>query len=90
MTTCNRCGKENQDHYKFCLGCGNEIKAAAAKPDARSVARDPIPMETARTMLPQEGASRAAAQSTISLAAAAPVSSVTAPESSLRTSVSVC
>lgn len=30
MITCNRCGKENQDHYKFCLGCGNEIKAAAA------------------------------------------------------------
>lgn len=25
MTVCNRCGKENQDHYKFCLGCGAEI-----------------------------------------------------------------
>ncbi|MDB4957210.1 MAG: domain containing protein [Myxococcales bacterium] len=25
MTTCNRCGKENQDHYKFCLGCGAEL-----------------------------------------------------------------
>jgi len=22
MIVCNRCGKENQDHYKFCLGCG--------------------------------------------------------------------
>lgn len=25
MTVCNRCGKENQDHYKFCLGCGAEL-----------------------------------------------------------------
>jgi len=28
MTVCNRCGKENQDHYKFCLGCGAELTAA--------------------------------------------------------------
>jgi hypothetical protein len=28
MTVCNRCGKENQDHYKFCLGCGAELVAA--------------------------------------------------------------
>ena len=25
MHVCNRCGKENQDHYKFCLGCGSEL-----------------------------------------------------------------
>ena len=31
MTVCNRCGKENQDHYKFCLGCGAELTAAAPK-----------------------------------------------------------
>jgi pSer/pThr/pTyr-binding forkhead associated (FHA) protein len=29
LITCNRCGKENQDHYKFCLGCGNELAKAA-------------------------------------------------------------
>src|SRR6188508_3100315 len=29
MTVCNRCGKENQDHYKFCLGCGAELTAPA-------------------------------------------------------------
>jgi pSer/pThr/pTyr-binding forkhead associated (FHA) protein len=28
LITCNRCGKENQDHYKFCLGCGNELAKA--------------------------------------------------------------
>jgi pSer/pThr/pTyr-binding forkhead associated (FHA) protein len=33
MTVCNRCGKENQDHYKFCLGCGAELpRDAAPKP----------------------------------------------------------
>lgn len=25
MISCPKCGKENQDHYKFCLGCGNEL-----------------------------------------------------------------
>ncbi|MBK9031193.1 MAG: FHA domain-containing protein [Myxococcales bacterium] len=33
MIVCNRCGKENQDHYKFCLGCGAEL-TAATKPEA--------------------------------------------------------
>ena len=32
MITCAKCGKENQDHYKFCLGCGAELpREAAAK-----------------------------------------------------------
>jgi pSer/pThr/pTyr-binding forkhead associated (FHA) protein len=30
VITCNRCGKENQDHYKFCLGCGSELAKPAA------------------------------------------------------------
>jgi len=34
MTVCNRCGKENQDHYKFCLGCGAELTGAPPKPVA--------------------------------------------------------
>lgn len=25
MIVCPRCGKDNQDHYKFCLGCGAEL-----------------------------------------------------------------
>ena len=28
MIVCQRCGKENQDHYKFCLGCGAEISGS--------------------------------------------------------------
>ncbi len=33
MITCLKCAKENQDHYKFCLGCGAELpRDAAPKP----------------------------------------------------------
>lgn len=33
MIVCGKCTKENQDHYKFCLGCGAELpKAAERKP----------------------------------------------------------
>jgi pSer/pThr/pTyr-binding forkhead associated (FHA) protein len=40
---CPRCSKENQDHYKFCLGCGAELPRDAAKKDfvARTSATDP-------------------------------------------------
>jgi len=42
LITCIRCGKENQDHYKFCLGCGNELaKAVPVAPAAAPSA--PIP-----------------------------------------------
>ncbi len=30
MIVCPRCTKENQDHYKFCLGCGAELPRNAA------------------------------------------------------------
>ena len=53
MITCSRCGKENQDHYKFCLGCGNEIK-----PLPKAAGREPAPIETARTILPPERTSQ--------------------------------
>ncbi len=36
MITCPKCSKDNQDHYKFCLGCGAELPreagAGAPKP----------------------------------------------------------
>lgn len=35
MITCPKCSKDNQDHYKFCLGCGAELpRDAAPKPFA--------------------------------------------------------
>lgn len=30
MITCPKCSKDNQDHYKFCLGCGAELPRDAA------------------------------------------------------------
>jgi pSer/pThr/pTyr-binding forkhead associated (FHA) protein len=33
VISCPKCGKDNQDHYKFCLGCGAELpRDAAPKP----------------------------------------------------------
>jgi pSer/pThr/pTyr-binding forkhead associated (FHA) protein len=33
VITCPKCSKENQDHYKFCLGCGAELpRGSAPKP----------------------------------------------------------
>ena len=32
MIVCPRCSKDNQDHYKFCLGCGAELPRDKAQP----------------------------------------------------------
>jgi hypothetical protein len=37
MITCSRCGRENQAHYKFCLGCGAELTAAPAEAEPEEV-----------------------------------------------------
>lgn len=36
MITCPACGKQNQDHYRFCLGCGAELPRGGAKGDDSS------------------------------------------------------
>ncbi len=41
MIVCSRCSKENQDHYKFCLGCGAELPRGAAQPRAFSASSVP-------------------------------------------------
>jgi hypothetical protein len=51
LITCSRCGKENQDHYKFCLGCGNELVKPTPAPVASHGGGDGS-LETARTVLP--------------------------------------
>ena len=38
MIVCSRCSKDNQDHYKFCLGCGAELPRVSGKP--RSLSTD--------------------------------------------------
>ena len=52
MITCSRCGKENQDHYKFCLGCGNELPKPAPAPAPAGHGATNAEIETARTVLP--------------------------------------
>lgn len=48
MIVCNRCGKENQDHYKFCLGCGAELpRDAAHAPKSFTAPTPPSGMPTA-------------------------------------------
>lgn len=32
VITCPKCGKENQAHYRFCLGCGSELPKVNARP----------------------------------------------------------
>ncbi len=44
MIVCPNCGKENQDHYKFCLGCGAKLPppGQAAQPPAPPQASPPV------------------------------------------------
>src|SRR5262245_19247296 len=51
MIVCNRCGKENQDHYKFCLGCGAELAAGPSGDEAGNVG-------TMKTMMADSGPQR--------------------------------
>ena len=37
MIICPNCGRENQDHYKFCLGCGTELSKKPSIPVAEPV-----------------------------------------------------
>lgn len=49
MITCPKCTKDNQDHYKFCLGCGAELPRDTAPkpfqpstPDAKGIGGPPV------------------------------------------------
>jgi pSer/pThr/pTyr-binding forkhead associated (FHA) protein len=55
VITCPKCGKENQDHYKFCLGCGAELPrgGGAAKPFTSNTPPHGIP--AAQPRMPSGG-----------------------------------
>ena len=66
MITCSKCGKENQDHYKFCLGCGAELpRATAAKPfptPSKGIpAQNPVPVAQRPSAAPPAAAAPVAA-----------------------------
>lgn len=44
---CAKCGKENNDHAKFCAGCGGSLDAGAAEP-VRETAPAPVAPTYAR------------------------------------------
>jgi pSer/pThr/pTyr-binding forkhead associated (FHA) protein len=46
VIVCSRCSKDNQDHYKFCLGCGAELPRGSAQPRAFSAPN--VPGETSK------------------------------------------
>lgn len=81
MITCPKCSKDNQDHYKFCLGCGAELPRDASPkpftPDAGSSAK--VAAVSAPASAP--AAPPAPAPAPASATAAPPVASVAAPSS---------
>jgi len=48
VITCNKCGKDNQDHYKFCLGCGAELPRASHAPKPFNANTPPQGVQQAR------------------------------------------
>jgi hypothetical protein len=48
VIVCSRCDKENQDHYKFCLGCGAELPRDSNSPSLSA----PEPHEDRNTNAP--------------------------------------
>lgn len=41
MIVCPNCGKENQDHYKFCLGCGSDLPRSGGESSAPKKTQTP-------------------------------------------------
>ncbi len=60
MITCPKCSKDNQDHYKFCLGCGAELPRDAA-PKPFSPQTPPQGMRAAQAVAPAPAPVAAAA-----------------------------
>jgi pSer/pThr/pTyr-binding forkhead associated (FHA) protein len=87
VITCPKCSKENQDHYKFCLGCGAELPRDAA-PKAFSPQTPPHGMRAAQ---PAAVAVAQAAPAVVQTAAAPrPVVAAAAPVAAAATGMVTC
>ena len=74
MITCPKCSKDNQDHYKFCLGCGAELpRDAAPKPFSPKTPPHGVRPAAGTPVAPAPAAAAAPA-------AKAPVPASTAPQ----------
>ena len=55
MIACSKCSKENQDHYKFCLGCGAELpRSAEPKPFTANTPPQGVEAVTEQAPPPEE------------------------------------
>jgi len=71
VITCSKCGKENQDHYKFCLGCGAELPrgSSQAKPFTSNTPPHGVPAMAAPAPAPAPPPSPLAATAAVAPAA---------------------
>ena len=88
MIICPSCGTENQDHFRFCQGCGTDVSQVPrgtgshdpAKTDAKMDALDertmPAPFLQAAAAASAAAASAAATASTSAVEAPPPVAPV--------------
>lgn len=81
MITCRKCAKENQDHYKFCLGCGAELpREQGPKPfSAQTPSHGVKPVVTAAPPAPTVSSPQAQVSNKAAMAATALVSSLPSP-----------
>lgn len=85
MITCAKCSKENQDHYKFCLGCGAELpRENSPKPFSAQTPPQGVPAAAA----PTAGAAAPAAAGP-SAAPAAPRPASAAPAAAAKSGTNV-
>jgi pSer/pThr/pTyr-binding forkhead associated (FHA) protein len=89
LITCPKCTKDNQDHYKFCLGCGAELpRDAAPKPftlqtppqGVKAVAAGQVPSGAAAGAVQMGGQLQPTPQAPVHTAP--PAASVIAPQPS--------
>jgi len=80
VITCRKCAKENQDHYKFCLGCGAELpREQGPKPfSAQTPSRGVKPILTGVPPAPAAGSPQQVSSKS-AMAATALVSSLPTP-----------
>ncbi len=86
MITCAKCGKENQDHYKYCLGCGGELSKSSGPRFSPQTPSQGVERATA-TVKPDAPASAVAGDSpgaTVPAVPAPQISSATAPAGTPR------
>lgn len=82
MIVCPRCSKENQDHYKFCLGCGSELPREAAHAPKNFTAPTPpagIPIVAAPVAAPARSPSAQSMELATTQAGGSPVAGAPLP-----------